>query len=157
MSDKVQLHPMKKLIYETNHFYHLIRKDIIMSAIRWLQQNNPLYKNISLNNEWEVSWENSKFSPFLTINNEISNMEKYCKGDESHVLDTNDVGGISSESCMVENMDDSNNILQTQEDDLELVQDQEALDCKLQLTGLPLPNVVELEDIEASIYSCAPG
>ena len=60
-------------------------------------------------------------------------------------------------SCMVENMDDSNNILKTQEDDLELVQNQEALDCKLQLPGPPLPSVVELEDIEASICSCAPG
>ena len=129
-----------------------------------VEANNPLYRNISLNTEWEVSWENSEFSSFLTNNKEISNVEQYSNGDELHVLDTNNVGGthedennISSEGCMVENMDDSNNILQTQEDDLELVQDQDALDCKLQLTGPPLPSVVELEDREASIYSCAPG
>ena len=41
MSDEVQLHTMKlrrKLIYKTNYLYHFIRKDIIMSAIRWLKQ-----------------------------------------------------------------------------------------------------------------------
>ena len=36
---------------------------------------------------------NSDFSSLLTNNNEISNVEQYSEGGESHVLNINDAGG----------------------------------------------------------------
>ena len=41
--------------------------------------------------------------------------------------------------------------------DTELVEDQAAVNCRQQLTGDPLPSVVQFENLENKIYQSAPG
>ena len=43
------------------------------------------------------------------------------------------------------------------DEDTELVEDQAAVNCRQQLTGDPLPSVVQFENLEKQIYQCAPG
>ena len=43
------------------------------------------------------------------------------------------------------------------DEDTELVEDQAAVNCRQQLTGDPLPSVVQFENLENQIYQCAPG
>ena len=49
--------------------------------------------------------------------------------------------------------------IDTESDDVdtELVEDQAAVNCRQELTGDPLPSVVEFENLENQIYQCAPG
>ena len=43
------------------------------------------------------------------------------------------------------------------DEDTELVEDQAAVNHRQQLTGDPLPSVVQFENLENQIYQCAPG
>ena len=50
---------------------------------------------------------------------------------------------------------DDNNELQIEE--CELIEDQNATDTNLQLTGIPTSNALEFENLENEVYTCAPG
>ena len=43
------------------------------------------------------------------------------------------------------------------DEDTELVEDQAAVNHRQQLTGDPLPSVVQFENLENQIYQCASG
>ena len=43
------------------------------------------------------------------------------------------------------------------DEDTELAEEQVAVNCRQELTGDPLPSVVQLENLEKQIYQCAPG
>ena len=43
------------------------------------------------------------------------------------------------------------------DEDTELVEDLSAVNHRQQLTGDPLPSVVQFENLENQIYQCAPG
>ena len=49
--------------------------------------------------------------------------------------------------------------MNTDSDDegMELVEDQAAINCRPELTGDPLPSVLQIENLENQIYQCAPG
>ena len=55
----------KKLAYKSNYMYNFIRKDVVAGAIKWLKENNQLYGDIELNNEWADEWISSEFAEFL--------------------------------------------------------------------------------------------
>ena len=68
MSSEVKFHPMKlkkRMIYKSNCMYNFISKDVVIPAIKWLKENNKLYEEVELNNEWVDEWLNSEFSSFL--------------------------------------------------------------------------------------------
>ena len=46
---------------------------------------------------------------------------------------------------------------ESDDEDTELVEDQTAVNCRQQLTGDPLPTVVQFENLKNQIYQCAPG
>ena len=56
------------------------------------------------------------------------------------------------ESTNVETIDTEND-----DEDTELVEEQAAVNCRQELTGDPLPNVIQFENVENQIYQCAPG
>ena len=43
------------------------------------------------------------------------------------------------------------------DEDTELVEEQAAVNCRQELTGDPLPSVLQFENLENQIYQCAPG
>ena len=48
----------RKLIYTGHYMYEYIRPKKVMEALHWLQQHNPLYKDITICQDWEYQWEN---------------------------------------------------------------------------------------------------
>ena len=55
MPSELQLHPVKlkhKLEYKSHYMYDLICRDCVISAIRWLKEQNSHYADIKLNECW---------------------------------------------------------------------------------------------------------
>ena len=46
---------------------------------------------------------------------------------------------------------------ESDDEDTELVEEQAAVNCRQELTGDPLPSVVQFENLENQIYQCTPG
>ena len=46
---------------------------------------------------------------------------------------------------------------ESDDEDNELVEEQVAVNCRQELTGDPLPSVVQFENLENQIHQCAPG
>ena len=42
----------RKLRYEGHYLYDYVRPDKVMTALKWLKCNNPLYSSIDINDEW---------------------------------------------------------------------------------------------------------
>ena len=140
MSSEVQYHPMKlkkKMIFKSNYMYNFIRKDVVAAAIKWLKENNPLYSSIELNEDWANSWINSDLSSF--------------------------VEGMDNDECEQNINDDSNETngkhLSSDEvlEQKELEEDCVAADRALLTTGKPAANMLQYENLEQEIYTCAPG
>ena len=55
LPSQTELIPLKlkrKLQYKGHYMYNYVRPDKVMNALIWLKANNPLYANISINNDW---------------------------------------------------------------------------------------------------------
>ena len=55
LPSQTQLVTMKlkrKLCYKTHHYQGYVRPDKVMTALRWLKTNNPLYAAIDINDSW---------------------------------------------------------------------------------------------------------
>ena len=130
MSHEIQFHPMKlkkKMNYKSNYMYKYIRKDVVISAIKWLKENNKLYGGVELNVSWADEWLNSEFSSFLSETD--YNIVRACDDDSQVVNEVN---------C--DNVASGNVTVQSQEN-RELVEDQKATDANTQLTGRPTSNI----------------
>ena len=46
---------------------------------------------------------------------------------------------------------------ESDDEDMELVEDQASINHKQELTGDPLPSVLQIENLENEIYQCATG
>ena len=80
-----------------------------------------------------------------SLQNENISEEKLNK-DDNQQLCTRHI-----ESTNVETIDTES------DEDTELAKEQVAVNCKQELTGNPLPSVVQFENLENQIYQCAPG
>uniref|UniRef100_A0A8C4Q2W2 ubiquitinyl hydrolase 1 n=1 Tax=Eptatretus burgeri TaxID=7764 RepID=A0A8C4Q2W2_EPTBU len=53
----VPLKLKRKLAYKGHYMHEYLRPKKLMLAPQWLKQNNPLYKNVTICQEWEQIWE----------------------------------------------------------------------------------------------------
>ena len=166
MPSKMQLHPMKlkhKLEYKNHYMYDMIHRDHVISAITWLKEHNPHYADIKLNKHWyndisgkEMSVQIDENDNHITVTDdavldhtlqkENTSKDKLNKEDNQQLF-TKQIES-THEKTMNTGSDDEDN---------ELVEDQAAVNCRQQLTGYPLPSVVQFENLENQIYQCAPG
>lgn len=56
-AEVVPLKLKRKLSYKGHYMHEYIRPKKVMDALQWLQQNNPLYKDITICSDWERQWE----------------------------------------------------------------------------------------------------
>ena len=130
MSSKVQFHPMrlkKRLIYKSSYMYYFIRKDAVMAAMKWLKENNPLYADVTISEDWDKEWMDSKFVSFIVNGKDCNN-----ESDDSG----NDV---------VNDDDHSHNVTMFPLDAKKLEEDTTAENKCLETVGEPLPNALEVE------------
>ena len=152
MSSEVQFHPMKlkrRMIYKSNYMYNFIHKDVVIAAIKWLKENNKLYEEVEFNSEWADEWLNSEFSSFL--NNDENQVENDNQNDSDVELENS--------TSDHENNEEENTHIMTNDtrEHRELMEDCTATDNSHLLTGRPTANVLQLENLENEIYTCAPG
>ena len=62
LPDEAELLPMKlkrKLSYKSHYMYDSIHPQKMIAALQWLTENNPLYSQIELNENWTNQWNKS--------------------------------------------------------------------------------------------------
>ena len=140
----------------------MICRDHVISAITWLKEHNSHYTDIKLNEHLysdiasrEVSVQLDKSDNCITMNedavlnqslkNENISKEKLNKDDNQQLCTT------QIESTNVDTIDTES------DEDTELAEEQIAINHRQELTGDPLPSVVQFENLENQIYQCAPG
>ena len=165
MPSDLQLHPVKlkcKLEYKTHYMYDMICRDHVMSAITWLKAHNSHYENIKLNEHWysdiaagELSLQLDESDNHITMNEDIAHKQSQNMTDISKVTQNTDNTQVpyttEIASTNVENIDTQN------DEDTEQAEEQIAINHRQELTGDPLPSVVQFENLENQIYQCAPG
>ena len=101
------------MVYKSHFMYSFIRKDVVIGAIKWLKENNDLYADVEINENWVDEWVNSDLSCFFdnvdkgsnTPNNKANSSENHnaCTGcSENACTGCLSTQGMQSE-CDTEN------------------------------------------------------
>ena len=165
MPSDLQLHPVKlkcKLEYKSHYMYDMICRDHVISAITWLKAHNSHYRDIKLNEHWYSDIASTAYSVQLdesdnciTINEDtVHNQSLKTAGIRIKKQNGDDNEQLCTEQIESTNID----MIETESDeDTELAEEQIAINHRQELTGDPLPSVVQFENLENQIYQCAPG
>ena len=142
----------------------MIQKDKIIGALTWLMQHNYHYADIQIDADWCESTESCDLSILLDeehtsagiVNANITDIA--ANGCISTV--TSDGGTIGKSNQSAQNNDNNEHLVSNtgdeelieevegDEEDKELIEDQAALDQQQELTGNPLPAVVQIDNLE---------
>ena len=166
MPSDLQLYPIKlkcKLEYKSHYMYDTICRDCVISAITWLKEHSSHYADIELNEHWYNDTPAKELSVQIDENdNHITMTEDDILGqplqkentstDKLHTVDNQQLCTKQIESTNVESIS-----TESDDEDTELVEEQAAVNCRQELTGDPLPSVLQFENLENQIYQCAPG
>ena len=142
--------------------YDMICRDHVMSAITWLKTHNSHYENIKLNEHWysdiaegELSLQLDESDNRMRINEDKAHKQSQNMTHISKVTQNTDNTQVpytrEITSTNVENIDTQN------DEDTEEAEEQITINYRQELTGDPLPSVVQFENLENQIYQCAPG
>ena len=165
MPSELQLHPVKlkhKVEYKIHYMHDMICRDHVISAITWLKQHNANYRDITLNEHWynditsrQLSFQLDESDNHITVNedavhnqslkNDKINKETPNKDDHQELCTT------QIESTKADTIDTE------MDEDTKLAEEQIAINHRQELTGDPLPTVIQFENVENQIYQCAPG
>ena len=165
MPSDLQLHPVKlkcKLEYKSHYMYDMICRDHVISAITWLKQHNSHYRDITLNEHWysdiasrQLSVQLDESDNRITVN-ENAVLNQSLKNDNRSKETSNK--DDNQEPCTTQIESTNVDTIHTETDeDTELTEEQIAINHRQELTGVPLPSVVQFENLENQIYQCAPG
>ena len=136
--------------------YDMICRDHVISAIIWLKQHNSHYRDITLNEHWYSDIASRQLSVQLDESDNCIRVNENAVFKQSLKNDK-----ISKETP---NKDDNQELCTTQIESTnvdtvytETDEEQIAINHRQELTGDPLPSVVQFENLENQIYQCAPG
>ena len=143
--------------------YDMICRDCGISAITWLKENNSHYADIKLHEHWyneisakELSVQIDENDNLVTVTEDAVLHQPLQKGntskDKLNKEDNQKLFTKQIESTNIEAID-----AESDDEDTELVEEQAVCKCRQELTGDPLPSVVQIETLEKQIYQCAPG
>jgi hypothetical protein len=79
----------RKLEYPRHYMYDFIRPKVVMEALRWLKANNPFYKHVKIDKDWE-----EKLNSYST-KGDVDYSEDYCFVDGRMVKTSNGEENIS--------------------------------------------------------------
>ena len=166
MPSELHLHPVKlkcKLEYKSHYMYNMICRDHVISAITWLKEYNSHSAGIKLNEHWyndigakELSVQIGENDNHITVTEDAvldqPLQKENTSKDKLNKEDNQQLFTKQIETTNVETID-----TESDDEDTELVEDQTAVNHRQELTGDPLPSVVQFENLEKQIYQCAPG
>ena len=162
MPSDLQLHPIKlkcKLESKSHYMYDMICRDHVISAITWLKEHNSNYADIQLNEHWyidiavkELSVQIDENDSHITMtDDDIFDQPLQKENTTTDKLNTKD----NEQLCTKQRVESMSN--ESDDEDMELVEEQAAVNCRQELTGDPLPSVLQFENLENQIYPCTPG
>ena len=158
---ELQLHPVKlkcKLEYKSHYMYDMIHRDHVISAITWLKEHNSHYADIELNEHWyndiaakELSIQIDENDSHITMTeDDIFDQPLQKENTSTDKLNTKDNQQLCTrqiKSTNVETID-----FQSDDEDSELAEEQVVVNHRQELTGDPLPSVVQFDNLENQIY-----
>ena len=164
MPSDLQLHPVKlkcMLEYKSHYMYDMICRDHVISAITWLKAYHSHYGDIKLNEHWysdialrEYSVQLDESDNCITINEDTVHKQSQKPADISKERQNRDnnqqLCTAQIESTNVDNIDTKS------DEDTELAEEQIAINHRQELTGGPLPSVVQFEKLGESNLSMCP-
>ena len=165
MPSELQLHPVKlkhKLEYKSHYMFDMICRDHVMSVMTWLKQHNSHYRDITLNEQWysditlrQLSLQLDESDYCITVN-EDALLNQSLKNDKRNIETPNK--NDNQELCTKQIASTKTDTSDSETDiDTEVVEEQIAINKRQELTGDPLPSVLQFENLENQIYQCAPG
>ena len=166
MPSELQLHPVKlkhKLQYKGHYMYDMICRDHVISAITWLKEHNSHFADIKLNEHWYNDISGKELSVQIDENDNHITVTENAVLDQPLQKENTSKDKLNKEEnqqlCTKQIESTSVETIDTESDDegTELVEEQAAVNCKQELTGDPLPSVVQFENLENQIYQCTPG
>ena len=75
-SQVVTMKLKRKLIYKGHYMQEYLRPQKIIEALTWLKRNNPLYKDVSICENWEEQWETNDADLWEAMTNANPPMEE---------------------------------------------------------------------------------
>ena len=151
MPSELQLHPVKlkcKLEYKSHYRYDMICRDHVICAITWLKQHNSHYRDIKLNEHWysdiasrQLSVQLDESDNHITVHDNAVLNQSLKNGNISKETPNKGVDSIDTET----------------DEDSKLAEEQIAINHRQELTGDPLPSIVQFENLENQIYQSASG
>ena len=156
MPSDLQLHPIKlkhKLEYKSHYIYDMIHRDCVISALTWLKEHNSHYADIELSEHWyndiaakELSVQIDENDSHITMTgDDIFDQTLQKENTSTDKLNTKDNQQLCTkqiESTNVESMS-----TESDDEDMELVEEQAAVNHRQELTGDPLPSVLQFENL----------
>ena len=172
-----QLHlcPIKlkrKLEYKSHYMYDIVQKDKVIGSLAWLKHHNNYYNDIPINRNWYSMIDDNDIPSILLDNEHTDDIQTNCSECKSEINDSNKNESCDTlENCNIDNtsIESDANMMQDEihqknipdescsANDNELLEDQATLDRRQNMTGDPLPSVVNFDNIENCIFNCAPG
>ena len=127
-----------------------------------MKAHNSHFRDIKLNEHWysdialkEYSVQLNESDNCITINEDTVHNQSLKTADISkekqNRVDNQQLCTAQIESTNVDNINTES------DEDTELAEEQIAINHRQELTGDPLPTVVQFENLENQIYQCAPG
>ena len=138
--------------------YDMIHRDHVISAITWWKEHNSHYADIELNEHWyndiaakELSVQIDEIDNHVTMTeDEVLDQPLQNENTSTDKLNTEDNQQLCTkqiESTNVENIS-----TESDDEDTELVEEQAAVNNRQELTGDPLPSVLQFENLENQIF-----
>ncbi|XP_078619175.1 uncharacterized protein LOC144886422 [Branchiostoma floridae x Branchiostoma japonicum] len=145
-AEVVPLKLKRKLIYKGHHMYEFIRPSRVTEAIKWLKQNNPLYKDVDICPDWQTQWANDDPELWEALVNPSQSHEETANFDREGGQD--DEMGVNEDS----QAESTTTPMEDEEDRI-------AFEQTSKLRGIPYDTLLQEEEVTDgdNIYSLAPG
>ena len=149
----ISLKLKRKLEYRQAYLHDTIRPEKVISALHYLKNNNPLYRDIEINEDWIQTWQEMDqelYDGIFDIDEDHENNEETSQASHSNRTDDSDCSSTDPTHTEGEH-DNCNN----EEDNEDMIAMEE--NCKLR--DLPVNTCLQCEVPEQAnqIFSIAPG
>ena len=141
--------------------YVMICRDCVISAITWLKEHNSRYADIKLNEHWYNGISNKELSVQIDENDNHITVADDAVLDQTLQKENTSTDKLNKEdnqqlfTKQIESTHEKTMNIGSDDEDTELVEDQAAVNCRQQVTGDPLPSVVQFENLgEPNISMC---
>ena len=155
----VSLKLKRKLEYKQAYLHDVIRPEKVISALHYLKNNNPLYADIEINEDWIRGWQDG--------DNDMYDGIFVDENDKAEASNHKQMPDINSNNVPLDNIDDSdcdsNESVsdKTQQDNSNEIEKEDliALEENCKLRDLPYDTCLqsELPEEANQVFSIAPG